>query len=138
MTLQANASDPDGRPLTYSWRQLVGPDVGALSGPTPSVTAPTEPTTLAFELSVSNAPETSVQRTITVWVVRNPARTIWVSPNGTDTNAGTRAAPLRSVQAGINAAASGGGDVYLAVGTYTGLVTLRNGVSIYGGYEAAT
>ncbi len=63
------------------------------------------------------------------------ARAIFVSPNGDDSAPGTREAPRRTVQAGINAAAPMGLAVYVAAGTYTGTVNLASGVSVYGGYR---
>jgi hypothetical protein len=43
---------------------------------------------------------------------------IYVAPSGSDSDAGTRDAPLRTVQAGVNRLGSGGGVVELAGGTY--------------------
>ena len=66
----------------------------------------------------------------------NAARAIFVATTGDDANPGTRAAPKRTVQAGINAAASGRLAVYIASGTYVDTLTLAAGVSLYGGYRA--
>jgi len=62
---------------------------------------------------------------------------------GLDSNDGTEAAPKRTIQAGIAAAAElEVGKVYIAEGTYeldfqnNKYVTLVDGVSIYGGYNA--
>ncbi len=67
------------------------------------------------------------------------ARAIFVSPMGNDSNPGTMAQPKRTIQGAITAAAASMPvkDVYVAAGTYTGQVTLSNGVSIYGGYNPA-
>jgi hypothetical protein len=67
-------------------------------------------------------------------------RAIFVSPMGNDGNPGTMAQPKRTIQAGISAAAGSmpARDVYVAAGTYTGQVTLSNGVSVYGGYDATS
>ncbi|MFO0626252.1 MAG: hypothetical protein U0325_11610 [Polyangiales bacterium] len=65
----------------------------------------------------------------------NAARAIFVSPRGDDSAPGTREAPKRTVQAGINAAAPMGNAVYVAAGMYMGTVTLSSGVSVYGGYS---
>ena len=56
---------------------------------------------------------------------------------GNDANAGTMAAPKATVQAGINAAQLGGVDVYVSAGTYAESITLADGVSVLGGYDAA-
>jgi Calx-beta domain len=65
---------------------------------------------------------------------------IFVAPTGADSNPGTEAQPMQTVQAAVNAAAPQGDDVYVAAGVYnegSGLV-LQNGVNIYGGYAAGT
>jgi len=60
---------------------------------------------------------------------------IFVSPLGSDANAGTIASPMRNLQPAIARAQSQGRDVYVAAGNYTqGTLTLANGVSIYGGF----
>ena len=57
---------------------------------------------------------------------------------GSDCNAGTMASPLQTIQTGIALAASTTlKQVYVSVGSYTGPVTLNDGVSIYGGYDAS-
>jgi parallel beta-helix repeat protein len=58
-----------------------------------------------------------------------------VSLAGNDANDGSSwALAKRTVQAGINAAADAGGDVWVAEGAYVELVTLRNFVHLYGGF----
>ncbi len=66
------------------------------------------------------------------------SRAIFVATSGNDSNPGTRTSPLRTVQAGIDAAASRRFGVYIAGGTYPGSITLSPGVSLYGGYNATT
>ncbi|MHB8805767.1 MAG: Ig-like domain-containing protein, partial [Coriobacteriia bacterium] len=53
---------------------------------------------------------------------------------GGDDLAGTGAPdkPFASVQKAIDIAATGGGNVYVGPGTFTGNITLKNGVSLYG------
>lgn len=59
--------------------------------------------------------------------------------NGDDESLGTRAFPLQTVQAGIEAArAIGGGEVYVAGGLYEETVELRSRVHVYGGYNPST
>lgn len=67
------------------------------------------------------------------------SRAIFVHPMGDDSAPGTKAAPKRTVQAGINAANTATKPhVYVAQGVYTdGTVTLRNGISVYGGFSAS-
>ncbi|MBK7858450.1 MAG: hypothetical protein IPJ65_07465 [Archangiaceae bacterium] len=63
---------------------------------------------------------------------------IFVSPQGLDGNPGTRAAPKKTVQAGILAAVAGSKrDVYVAAGTYTEQVQMAADKGVYGGYLAA-
>ncbi|MEI8257056.1 MAG: hypothetical protein WCJ30_15390, partial [Deltaproteobacteria bacterium] len=62
---------------------------------------------------------------------------VFVADFGDDAAAGTMAAPLRTIQAGISMAALRPlKQVYVSTGTYTGPVRLMTGVSIYGGYDA--
>jgi hypothetical protein len=56
---------------------------------------------------------------------------VFVSPSGSDTAAGTRQAPLRSLAAALAA----GKDVYLATGSYDGAATVTTAVGLYGGYS---
>jgi hypothetical protein len=65
------------------------------------------------------------------------ARSIFVAPGGNDANPGTRAQPKATIQGGIDAAsASTKPYVLVSGGTYTQNLTLKNGVSIFGGYSA--
>jgi hypothetical protein len=67
----------------------------------------------------------------------NAARGIFVSPSGNDANPGTMAAPKRTLAAGIAAASLVDRDVYVAAGVYPELLTVANGVSVYGGYDSS-
>ncbi len=64
---------------------------------------------------------------------------VFVSPAGADANPGTRAAPLRTVGGGLDAAKAGGKlRVYVCAGSYDETLTLgpsRDGVSVYGGLD---
>lgn len=69
------------------------------------------------------------------------ARAVFVDTvSGSDANAGTIASPKKTIQAGIDAAAamSPPKDVYVSKGTYAEHVDMANGVSLYGGYDAAS
>src|SRR6266550_2610522 len=140
VALTATATDPDGQSLTLTWTQVAGPSVGALSGPTPTFTAPNAVVTLAFDLVAYDGVDSSPPARLVIRVLEDKAHALWVAPAGNDANAGTRAAPKHSIQAAINAAnAAGlGADVYAAAGTYSGSLTLHSNVSVYGGYNPTT
>lgn len=58
--------------------------------------------------------------------------------NGIDTNAGTKDAPLKTIQAAVMKAASAPQRrVYVCAGTYPEAVTLTSAVSLYGGWACA-
>ena len=60
----------------------------------------------------------------------------FVSPNGSDTNLGNSWLEAKqTVQAGIDAASTDGGEVWVAAGTYVENINLRLFVSLYGGFN---
>jgi hypothetical protein len=126
--------------LTYTWTQKSGPDVtageGTLSGATPTFTAPPRVTTLEFELVVTDSDGPSPPDRILVSSLEDPAHALFVSPQGSDTNTGTRAAPLLDLPDAITKAAAAGDDLYVAAGMYAQSVNLATGVSLYGGFSA--
>lgn len=62
---------------------------------------------------------------------------IFASPNGDDTNAGTRETPVKTIAQAIKLAQQQGlPSVYLDKGLYSGSVTMVAGISIYGGYDS--
>jgi hypothetical protein len=64
------------------------------------------------------------------------SKAVFVAVDGSDGNPGTMLAPMLTVNAAIGRALSQGKEhVYLSQGTYTGRVTLANGISLYGGYS---
>ncbi len=67
----------------------------------------------------------------------DPDSAIFVATSGDDQKPGTRDAPMRTLQAAIDAASAAGKDVYVSAGTYAGSIQLADGVSIFGGYDAA-
>lgn len=72
-------------------------------------------------------------------VTTAPTVTYYVSRNSTSSiSDGKRETPFRSIQTAIEYAFINGtpATVYVALGTYNEAVILRNGVSIYGGYNA--
>ena len=137
VTLDGSASTGSG--ATYTWTQIEGTPVGALSGQTPAFTAPESVGRLRFELAVS-AGSSTARDTVAVLVLEDHTNAFFVAPSGSDANAGTRSAPFATIQAALNAAdnAGNGGDVYVAAGAYAGSLTLRSRVSVYGGFEPGT
>jgi hypothetical protein len=63
------------------------------------------------------------------------SKAVFASPQGKDTNPGTRSAPKRTLDAAVSAAAAARKDVFAAVGTYA-RVEVATGVAIYGGFDA--
>ncbi len=64
------------------------------------------------------------------------AKAIFVAPTGVDTAPGTREAPKKTLNAAAAAAATAGAGtgVLAQVGSYPEVLTVRSGVSVYGGY----
>ncbi len=140
VVLDGTASfDPEGKPLSFRWNQTGGADVtggvGYLTGPEPSFTAPSAATTVDLSLVVSDGVDSSLPDVIRIFV-SVPEHGVYVHPGGSDSNPGTRAAPLQTVAAAIQKASTGTADVYIARGTYTQTeFTLLSNVNLYGGYD---
>jgi hypothetical protein len=133
---EAITLDTSGSAGTTSWTQIEGTSVGPLDGTSPTFAAPEFMGRLAFELSATDGTDTA-KDTAWVTVFEDLARALYVSPNGLAGNPGTREAPLASIQAAIDAAASigDGTDVYVAAGTYAESLTLASDVGVYGGFD---
>ena len=68
----------------------------------------------------------------------NARRAVFVSPVGDDASPGGRAAPKETLRAAVDTAAAQGKDVYATLGNnYSGVLNMRNGVGVYGGYDTA-
>lgn len=67
------------------------------------------------------------------------ATSIFVSPNGSDTNPGTMAAPMRTIAGGESIAkAKGRTAVLIAAGSYAYGTVIYDGINLYGGYDPVT
>ncbi|MGH2901520.1 MAG: PKD domain-containing protein, partial [Solirubrobacteraceae bacterium] len=138
-TVALDGTRSEGTDATYAWKQVAGPSVGALSGVSPSFTAPTEISRLDFELTVSGTGPAD-RDTVSLWVLEDSAHAYFVAKTGSDDNAGTRAAPFATIAKAIAAsdADGNGGDVYIGAGTYNESVVLKSRVSLYGGFVDGT
>lgn len=58
-------------------------------------------------------------------------------PLGNDANPGTQFAPKATLQSAMATATPSGRSLYVSTGTFSGPITLVNGISIYGGYNAS-
>lgn len=73
--------------------------------------------------------------TVTTWPA-GPYATIRVATTGNDANSGaTWATAKQTVQAGIDAAAAVGGEVWVKSGTYVGKIVMQPYVELYGGFD---
>ena len=159
VTLAGGGTDPEGAPLTFAWTQVLGPSVGALSGPQPTFTAPGTAGTLSFDLVVSDGVHNSTPDRVSVAVLScsgaqdvpdslfadtncdgidgDIARAIFVAVSGNDANPGTMAQPVATVAQGI-ALAGTTKSVYVSRGTYSvGQLQLASGVNLYGLFDAS-
>jgi hypothetical protein len=64
------------------------------------------------------------------------SRAVFVSPDGSDGNPGSRALPKRTLAAAVGTALGRGDDVYATAGVYAERLDVANGVDVYGGYAA--
>ena len=132
---------PPGSPYpgsTFEWTQLEGPQVTLddSSAESPGFTAPDTVCTLEFEFVASSAAGDDFDHVV-VLVMEDKTKAVFVSAmHGDDAGAGTRESPVATLGEAISRAdLLVGGDVYVGKGAYAGSVALRNGVSIYGGFE---
>ncbi|HYV46054.1 MAG TPA: DUF1565 domain-containing protein, partial [Myxococcaceae bacterium] len=165
ITFRGRALDPEGQTVTYAWVAAAG----ALGPPTPVAggsevvwTAPAICSNVTITLNASDPSGVS-----TPWVfsahVKMPlsdvdlpdpayadmncdgidgdvAHAYFVSTSGADANPGTQAAPFRTIQHAVDAAAANPArwQVLVARGTYAETVRLANGVSLWGQYDPVT
>lgn len=136
----ALSSDLNDNTLQYDWVQLDGPAVGLINGigPTPSFIAPAHPTTITWQLIVTDhfgLP--SIADTVTIRVGDVPITGLRLDAN-TPMLLGNRTAFVASINSGSNVAytwALGDGNIasgiapthtYTAIGLYKVIVTATN------------
>jgi hypothetical protein len=81
-----------------------------------------------------DAPDLGFQDTNCDGIDGDASRAVFVALSGNDAATGTKDNPLKTIQAAITKAATDHKDVYVAGGTYNEHITLKRGVSIFGGY----
>ncbi len=101
-----------------------------------------------FETEGEDVPDLDFRDTNCDGIDGDPNNAIFVSPSGDDTNPGTRALPMRTVEAAMQRARDDGfAAVYVAEGEYTGAplgggnyepIRLLNDIDVYGAYDATT
>ncbi len=119
VTFQGSGSDPDGNtPLRFAWSFGGGAAASSLEDPGAVTFASAGTYTVTFTVvdSLGLADPTPDRRTVTVVPV-GAGRTFYASPQGSDGNAGTQAAPWKTL--GFAGSRLAPGDtLYLRGGTY--------------------
>ena len=100
------------------------------------------------DLSIEDRPDPDFRDTNCDGIDGDPNRAIFVSQSGNDSNVGTPDQPMRTISRAMELARELAtvDSVYVAEGEYTGAstgsglapLTLVDGVSVYGGYDATT
>ncbi len=67
----------------------------------------------------------------------NDSSGVFVSSSGSDSNAGTKEAPLKTIGAALTKASGSKNAVYICAGTYPEHVKVTTGLSLYGGFACA-
>ena len=143
VTLNGSGSDPEGASLTFAWTlAYASPGTSApatLAGASPTFPAPADIATIEYDLVVSDGVNSSVADRVSILSVADPARAVFVSLGGDDSNPGTVGQPKRHIGPALTQAAAlgPGAGVYAAAGTFDESPSLLNGVSVYGGYDAS-
>jgi hypothetical protein len=132
-----NVPKPGSQALSYAWTQTLGGSL-SLTGVNPTFSAPAAVGTVQFKLVVTDSANTpSAASFVQINVIEQPGNALWVQPPpiGSDANTGSRLNPLATIQHAIDSAAPSFAGVYVGAGVYSETLTLKNKVSIYGGYD---
>ena len=87
----------------------------------------------------SDTPDPDFKDTNCDGVDGNVSKALFVDVySGKDSNPGTKSKPFKSITHALTKASSSGkNQILVSQGSYSGQITLKNGVSIYGGYNAS-
>ncbi len=144
-TVTLTALDLSDQHQSIVWRQVAGPDVtdgrDRLIGAEVTFVAPSRPTTLRFTVTVTGRGGDAVNDDVRVDVYEQADRALFVDGvDGSNGGDGSRAQPYRDLSTAISAAeARGDGtDIYIRTveSAYAVDAEIRNGSSMYGGYDA--
>jgi len=156
----SGSSDADGDTLTFTWTQTAGPDVtggtGFLSGETPVFQAPSEVSTLIFELVVNDGQADSAADTIGINVLEDENAAFYVDGDtgSDDTGNGSVDMPYASIAKALCEVTQAQEDIYVKTldddGIYDEtidpcpgdparsadrILAIPTGTSLYGGYD---
>jgi len=116
------SSDPEGKTITYQWRQISGPSIGLsaaqLTNSSISFTAPSG--VLVFGLKVSDPRQTSVEKTASFSANLPPS----VSPSATNIDTSVNTLPSGTLPTGVAGFAAYGATVNLSANSSGGTGTL--------------
>ena len=135
-----DSASANAGPLSWTWTQVAGPEVGNFSGETPSFTAPDGVSSLVFELVVTEDGVPSDPDEVTVIVVPDPGDVCFVSPGGNDDADGMYGTPVATLSRAIAVVtdAGTGGHILVAGGNYGEPFALQAQLAFYGGFDPET
>ncbi|HNF98820.1 MAG TPA: DUF1565 domain-containing protein, partial [Pseudomonadota bacterium] len=112
-----------------------GIDGGGPDGPTPDL-SPLPPDMTCVPAATPDVPEPKFMDTNCDGIDGDASAAIFVATTGKDTNPGTMASPVLTITKALAlAAAQSKTSVYVSKGTYIESVTLKSGISLYGGFD---
>jgi hypothetical protein len=131
--------------IGFIWTQVSGPPVeflpsGSHAQPStnsqPYFIGPAMAGTIVVSLVVSDGKALSAPATAVINVFRDLSRAVFVDSSFTGNSIGSISAPYKTISDAMPLAVppSGPKDIYIARGTYSEPVTVRDGVGIFGGY----
>lgn len=121
------------------WEQLAGPEVVLPTGASFSHTAPYVHDSIHLRATAKKAQCADSSAEVWLTPVSADTTSLFVSPQGDDTHAGTADAPFATMGPAL-AAATSGTSIYVAAGEYSTdtRLDIPDGVSLFGGYTPGT